>query len=254
MACKMAVYRKLAAKDVALTVCFTALYVVLGFLAISPIIGLPGKTITAAAIVAPIIGIILGPYIGALSTVLGGIVGFSFGYFSPPSLVSGVFTAFCAGMLCRGKRSLCTFTYFSLIFLFGFYPFVGPVWLYPPLMWFQIVGFLILVSPLQSAALKSLNSSKNSKLLSAFFITSLTSTLAGQISGSLTFELLSWPIFVADLNAWTVNWQIIAFLYPVERIIIALGAAFIGVSIHRVLRSSNIMSLDIAKRERTVRF
>ena len=236
--CKMAVYRKLTAKDVSLTVCFTALYVVLGFLPISPIIGLPGKTITAAAIMIPIIGIILGPYIGTLSAVLGGAIGFFFGYFSLPSFVSGVFTAFCAGILCRGERSLCAFTYFSLIFLFGFYPFVGPVWLYPPLMWFQIVGFLILVSPLQSTAVKSLNSNNNSKILSAFFMTSLTSTLAGQISGSLTFELLSWPIFIADLNAWKANWQVITFLYPVERIIIALSAAFIGTSLSRVLRFS----------------
>jgi hypothetical protein len=232
----MFIYRKLVAKDVALTVCFSALYVVLGFLPISPIIGLPGKTITAVAIIAPIIGIILGPCIGALSAVLGGVIGFFLGYFSPPSFVSGIITVLCAGMLCRGKRSLCAFTYFLLLFFFGFYPFVGPVWLYPPLMWFQIIGFLILVSPLQSAAIKSLNSSNNPKLLSAFFFTSLTSTLAGQISGSLTFELLSWPIFVVDVNVWKANWQFLTFLYPVERIIIALGAAFIGTSLYRILR------------------
>jgi len=234
----MFIYRKLSTNEVALTVCFTALYVVFGFLKISPIIGLPGQAITAAAIMAPLIGIILGPYIGTLSTFFGGIVGFFFGSFSPPSFVSGVFAALCAGMLCRGKRSLCAFTYFSLIFLFGFYPFVGPVWLYPPLMWFQITGFLILVSPLQPIASKNLNSSNNSKPLLAFFITSLTSTLAGQIAGSLTLELISWPIFIADVNVWKANWQFLTFLYPVERVIIALGAAFIGTSLYRVLRFS----------------
>ena len=230
--------KRLTAKDASLIVCFTALYLVLGFLPISPIIGLPGQTITAAAIIAPIMGILLGPYVGTLSAFLGGVIGFFFGCFSPPSLVSGVFAVLCAGMLCRGKRSLCVFTYFSLMFLFGFYPFVGPVWLYPPLMWLQIAGFLILVSPLQTTAVKSLNSNSNSKLLSVFFTTSLTSTLAGQISGSLTFELLSWPIFMADVNIWKANWQFLTFLYPVERIIIALSAAFIGTSLSRVLRFS----------------
>jgi len=234
--------RKLSTKEIALTVCFTALYVVLGLLPISPIIGLPGKTITAAAIIAPIMGILLGPYIGALSAFLGGLIGFFFGYFSPPSFVSGVFVVFCAGMLSVGKRSVSVFTYFSLIFIFGFYPFVGPVWLYPPLMWFQIAGFLILVSPLQSAASKNLDSGNKSESLFAFFVTSLTSTLAGQIAGSLTFELLSWPVFIADVNAWKTNWQVITFLYPVERIIIALSAALIGTSLYRVLRfSTNIL-------------
>jgi hypothetical protein len=246
------VYGKLTAKDVALTVCFTALYVVFGFVKISPIIGLPGQAITAAAIMAPIIGVILGPYIGALSTILGGVIGFSFGYFSVPSFVSGVFAASCAGMLYVGKRSVCAFTYFSLLFLFGFYPFVGPVWLYPPLMWFQIAGFLILVSPLQSMASENLNSSNKSKPLFAFFVTSLTSTLAGQIAGSLTLELISWPIFIADVNFWKVNWQFLTFLYPVERIIIALSAAFIGASVHKVLRSANVIPINFAKREKTV--
>jgi len=234
--------KRLTAKDVGLIVCFTALYVVFGFLKISPIIGLPGQAITAAAIMAPIIGIILGPYIGTLPTFLGGVIGIFFGYFSPPSLVSGVFAALCAGMLSVGKRSICAFIYFSLIFIFGFYPFVGPVWLYPRLMWFQIIGFLILVSPLQSTASKNLNSSDKSKPLFAFFIISLTSTLAGQIAGSLTFELLSWPIFIADINAWKTNWQVITFLYPVERIIIALSAALIATPLYRVLRvSTNIL-------------
>jgi len=151
-------------------------------------------------------------------------------------------------MLYTGKRSLCAFAYFSLLFLFSFYPFVGPVWLYLPLMWFQIVGFLLLISPLQSSAVKSLNSGNNSNNLQAFFIISLTSTLAGQIAGSLTFEVLSWPIFLANVKAWEIYWQGLTVLYPVERIIIALSAAFIGTSIHKVLKSSNILFVSHAKK------
>ncbi|MDH7478096.1 MAG: hypothetical protein QHH17_06930 [Candidatus Bathyarchaeota archaeon] len=235
--------KKLSAKSVALIVCFTALYTVFGFLPISPIIGLPGKTITAAAIVAPVIGIILGPYIGMLSTILGGIIPFFAGAFSPPSLVSGVVTTFCSGILYLQKRSLCAFTYFSLLFLFGFYPFVGPFWLYPPLMWFQIIGFLLLISPLQSMAIKNLNSESVSKLFQAFFITFLTSTLAGQIAGSLVFEVLAWPIFMVDLNAWRVTWQFLTFIYPVERVLIALMGALIGATLQNSLKPVNLTSL-----------
>jgi hypothetical protein len=147
-------------------------------------------------------------------------------------------------MLTKGKHAASIFIYFSLFFLFGFYPFVGPVWLYPPLMWFQITGFLILISPLQSMALKTLNSNNNSKLLFAFFITSLTSTLAGQIAGSLTSEILAWPVFVANVDSWRAIWQITTFLYPLERTIIAVSAAFIGTSLHKVLRHANTMPLN----------
>jgi hypothetical protein len=249
----MAVHWKLTTQDVALTVSFAALYVVFCFLPISPIIGLPGKAVTAAAIAAPLIGIVLGVYLGTLSTILGGLIGFFVGFLSPSSFVSGVVAALCAAMLNDGKRGLCIFTYFSLLFLFGFYPFVGPVWLYLPLMWFQIAGFLVLISPIQSVATESLNSDNNSKVLSAFFITSLTSTLAGQIAGSLTFEVLSWPIFMADVNAWKVIWQATTFLYPIERIIIAVSAAFIGASLRRALKSASLTRvLDRAKSSKNV--
>lgn len=235
--------KKLTTKDVALTTCFTALYAVFCLFPLFQIVGLPSKSITMAAIIAPIIGILLGPYLGALSTILGGTIGFFAGFFSLPSFVSGVVVAFSAGTLYFNKRSLCAFTYFSLLFLFGFYPFVGPVWIYPPLMWFQIVVFLILVSPLQSTALRSMwNPKGNTKLVPAFFITSLTSTLAGQIAGSLTFELISWPIFIADVNAWTALWQVLTWVYPIERIIIASSATFIGVFLYEVLTSTNLIS------------
>jgi len=251
----MLTHRKRTAKDMASAICFTALYVVFGLLSISPIIGSQGKTITAAAIMAPIMGIILGPYIGTLSASLGGIIGLFVGSFSPPSLVSGVAAASCAGMLYAGKRSTCAFVYFALLFLFGFYPFVGPVWLYPQFMWFQIAGFLVLVSPFQSMALKNLNSNNGSKVFPAFFLTTLTSTLAGQIAGSLTFELLSWPILIADVNLWKANWQIITFLYPLERTVIALGASFIGGSLHKVLKfANNVPTTGLQLEKKSLRF
>lgn len=233
--------KKLTTKDVALTACFAALYAVFCLFPLFQIVGLPSKSITMAAIIAPIIGILLGPYLGALSTILGGTIGFFAGFFSLPSFVSGVVVAFSAGALYFNKRSLCAFTYFSLFFFFGFYPFVGPVWIYPPLMWFQIIGFLILVSPLQSVALKNMwNSKSNTKLVPAFFITSLTSTLAGQIAGSLVFGAqFSWPMFLIDVNVWKLNWQVLTWIYPWERIVIALAAAFIGVTLFKVLKAAN---------------
>jgi uncharacterized membrane protein (UPF0136 family) len=225
--------KKLAlnSKNLALTICFSSLYAIFCFFPIFQIIGLQNKFITMAAVLSPFIGMLLGPFVGALSTTVGGLIGFSVGNFSLPSLASGVVAAFFAGSLLKGRRSLCVFFYFSLLFLFGFYPFVGPAWLFPPLMWFQVIGFLVLVLPIQPP--------KNSFL--AFFVISLTSTLAGQIAGSLTLEIISWPIFVADLDAWRVNWQLVTFLYPMERVVIAFSSAFFGKAACRVLKPTGLM-------------
>ncbi|MEM2987666.1 MAG: hypothetical protein QXK26_01325, partial [Candidatus Bathyarchaeia archaeon] len=49
---------------------------------------------------APIIGMILGPYLGAFSTIIGGTIGLLTGFFSYRSLVADVTAALCAGLLC----------------------------------------------------------------------------------------------------------------------------------------------------------
>ena len=231
---------KLTTKEVALTICFAALYAVLSFLPLNQVIGLVGKAITAATIIAPIVGILLGSYLGMLSTGLGGIIAmYSNPIFPPASLAAGIIAALCAGLLYARKRILCALIYVSLMFLFGFYPVVGPVWLYPSFIWFQIVGFLILISPLQSIASKNFNSESSLKLLFVFLVTSLTSTLAGQIAGSLTFELVYSSFF--DVETWASNWQLLTWVYPIERTIITLIATFIGVFLYKVLMSANLM-------------
>jgi hypothetical protein len=194
-------------------------------------------------------GIILGPYVGFLSTFLGGAIGFFFSSFSQPSFASGTIASLCAGLLYTGKRSLCAIVYLLLLLLFGFLPSFGPLWLYPFLMWFQIAGFLLLLSPLQSVAIKNVNSNSNSKAVYAFFVISLTSTLAGQIAGSLVFAIL-----VSNVNSLKATWEFITFIYPIERTIIAVSAAFIGASLHRVVSLTNIMPLSQKKHENKVQF
>ncbi|MEM3874615.1 MAG: hypothetical protein QXU45_05730 [Candidatus Bathyarchaeia archaeon] len=228
-------------RNLALVISFSSLYAVFCIFPIFKIIGLPSNAITAAAVMAPVIGVILGPYLGALSTTIGGAIGLLTGFFSHISLVAGVAAALCAGFLYKGRRDLCALTYFSLLLLFGFCPFVGPVWLYPPLMWFQILGFMILISPLQSFAIKNMKNAKSGSIrVLGFFITFLVSTLAGQIAGSLMFELILWPLFTADVNGVKLIWQTTAFLYPIERVIIALASTSIGVALHKTLKSESI--------------
>lgn len=231
---------ELVAKDVALTVTFAALYAVFGLIKLSPIIGLTGQAITAAAIIAPIIGILAGPYIGALSTFLGGIIGLFFGAIPQPSFVSGLIAATCSGLVSRQKRLFAIPIYAILLTGYAFYPVVGPVWLYPTVIWFQLIGLIILVSPLQAVASKNLNSNNYSWLLCAFFITSLTSTLAGQIAGNLTLEM---ALFPQGTNYFTGTWIATTLIYPIERIIIALAAAFTGTALFKVLKSANLMPL-----------
>lgn len=224
-------------RSLALVISFSALYSVFCIFPIFQIIGLPSKAITAAAVIAPVIGMILGPYLGAFSAIIGGVIGLLTGFFSHMSLVAGVAAAICAGFLYIGRRDLCVLTYFSLLLLFGFCPFVGPVWLYPQMMWFQILGFIILISPVHSLVERNFKNTKSKGMrIFGFFIKFLVSTLAGQIAGSFVFELTFWPLFTADVNAIKAYWQFLTFLYPIERVIIALASTFIGAGLHKALK------------------
>lgn len=240
----MANRTRLNSKQVALTAVFTALYAVLGFIKISPIIGLSQQGITAAAIIAPIIGILLGPYVGTLSTSLGGVVGFSVSSISPPSLFAGIAAAFCAGMIKEKKRSVSIITYLGLFLLFAFFPTVGPAWLFPLNTWFQIIGLIILISPLQRLAAEDMNSKNSTRMFAGFFLVCLASTLAGQIAGSLIFEALA-----PDPTSLLGTWQTLAILYPIERTIIALAATLISIPLIKALSLANMLPSTILSRK-----
>lgn len=235
----MAIIRKLGAKKIALTACFAGLYVVLSFLPMFRLIGFFGPSITAATVLAPIIGIILGVYLGVLSTLLGGIIGLllssSFPLFSLPA---GIVGALCAALLFQGRRKLCTLLYLTLLLAFGLFPQVGPAWVYPPYMLFQTVGFIILISPIQSYASKYFMSDTPKKLFFAFFTTSLTSTLASQIAGTFAYEIVTDP---------RGSWFPLAFIYPIERTTIAFIAAFVGTSLFKTLKNTDIIHIRQAK-------
>jgi len=197
----MDVATRFRSRGTALTICFSAIYACFSFIPAFPIVGLSTKAITLASLTAPMIGSLLGPYFGMLATLFGGGIGFAAGYYSLPSLISGMVTASFAGLLYTDGRRLCILMYFLLLSLFSFYPFVGPIWLHPPLMWFQIVGFVILLSARRPRIPQDMLQYRKGQSFFPLFTAFLISTLAGQIAGSLTFEATSWPIFIADLEA-----------------------------------------------------
>lgn len=234
----MPTFKRLSTKDLALATCFTALYAVFGAIKISPIVGLPGQAITAASIVAPILGIILGPIIAGLSAFLGGLVGSFFGFFSPLSVTAGVATSLCSGLTSQKKRSQAVLLYLALFLSLTFYPNVGPAWLFPLYSWFQLVGLVILVSPLQSLATDYPKSTSEVRLVYSYFMIALVATLIGQIAGTLTLEF----IMPQNRDYFFGTWVATSLLYPVERILIAVAATLIGVPLVKALRRANLLS------------
>jgi hypothetical protein len=229
--------KHLSTVRIALTAVFTALYVVLGLVVISPMIGLSGKAITAAAIIAPLIGVLLGPYVGVLSTLFGGVIGYSLGVFVAPNVASGVAASLLSGLMWTRKKPFALLLYICIFLAMSFFPEIGPVWLFPAYSWFQMIGLVLLIPSLYFANSKNPTSIHNPRVVAALFTTCLCSALAGQMAGTLTFEIMISGNTATALSTWVFT----AFIYPVERTVIAVFATALGVSLLPILKAANLM-------------
>ncbi len=231
---------RIPAKKLALVCVFAPLCTVFSFWSLFPIIGAVGLSIKVTAIIAPMIGIILGPYFGALAVALGGFIGISLaqaGPFGPFSFVPWMATAFCSGLVYNHRWRLTAVLYSALLLIFAFYPAVGPAWLYPYFIWFQLVGLAILISPLQSRAILLSQQTSTRELILGVGVTALISVLFGHIAGSMMFEAMYWPALIPEVSEWIPLWQTLTLIYPIERMIITIIVAIIGVPIIKALKA-----------------
>jgi len=214
---------------------------VLSLVSLFPVIGAAGKFITLATVMAPLIGLILGPYLGTAAVSIGGFIGWIITQTGPFYILSFVPSAACAlfsGLVYNHKRIMPIFLYSAFFLVLAFYPVIGPAWLYPYYLWFQLAGLIVLASPLRSRANDLAH--KHTSLFELSFgvgIISFTAALFGQIVGSMMFEIMYWPTIHSQTEFWKiVVWQPTTFLYPVERTLITLIATVIGVPLIKALR------------------
>lgn len=230
----------LATKKLALMCIFSALYAVFSMMSLFPIIGALGRFITLAAVLAPVLGILLGPYIGSVAASIGGFVGWTItqsGAFGFVSFIPGAASAFVAGLLTIGKRGISVIFYLLLLSAMAFFPIIGPVWLYPLYIWFQLVGLIILVSPASCMASRFIRSMKAQKSALGIGIIALIATLAGQVTGTLMFEIFVFPVS-SNIEFWrTTQWLPVAFVYPLERSIVTLLAILAGTPLIKAIRT-----------------
>jgi hypothetical protein len=183
---------------------------------------------------------LLGPYIGSAAATIGGFVGWTItqsGAFGFVSFVPGVVSSFIAGLLTRGKRAVSVVLYSLLLSAMAFFPAIGPVWLHPSYVWFQLVVLIILVSPASPIAFRLMKSMRARESAIGIGIVALISTLAGQLTGTLMFEIFVFPVS-PNIEFWrTTQWLPIAFVYPLERGIVTVLVILVGTPLIRAVRT-----------------
>jgi len=193
---------KLSSRQIAITAIFAALYAVISRLPGIPIIGGTSK-IEPIVILDPIVGILLGPWIGALTSLLGNFVAWiipSTTFYGLLNLPTGPIAAIVSGSLARNTKSsnwkFAAIIYAVLMGLWYLTPPGQELLYYPFLHWTAFALVLIFREKVHTF----LNANANFKRVLGAIMCCFGGIMANSMTGNL--------IFIGSVN-WFVSLQAI---------------------------------------------
>lgn len=234
-------------KQIALLTIFTALYIVLRFIPFSMLIGPTGGFLSVSDFLAPIFGILLGPYFGGLAVLLGNFGAIGLGrpiMFYGLDFLPDFMAAISTGFLAQNRRSRWAIVVAINIALFGIFMvnpltaiFIGPV----PFAWLHIVALIVLLSPFSLMAAKWLQTIDYKKVMSGVAIFTFIGAMIQHLTGNILFEVVlgqitgAIPVHSDIIGASFLGnpgvpgiWAVVFVAYPIERLILIIAAILVG--------------------------
>jgi hypothetical protein len=237
-------------RKLTLTATLAAVYVIFRAIPISQLIGISGS-ITAAGMIAPVIGILLEPAYGIVAVFTGTMVASLFPWnpikFDGLDFLPGALNVTLVSLAVRGRRTEATLMFLVMIALFIINPFtsifVGTSLFSPPIpyLWMHFAALVVLVSPLTKNLSTRLTSHHYASLVRPVAILAFTGTMIEHLTGGL--------LFATVVGKGAIKfWPVIFLAYPIERLILVVGATLIGSTLLRLLRPTMVeKSLETVK-------
>ena len=238
----------LDSKKIAIISSFSVIYGISRIIPSFPVVGVPGASFSLGDVLIPIYGIFLGPTLGFASIMLGTFLGFVFG--KPPIFLGWDFlpaasaTLF-VGLMMRNKRMISAVLFLIALTIFLLLPYTEILislneQVQIPFNWMHIIALLLIISPIGKSAIRSI-SNNTSSFIVGFFIIAITSTLFQHIIGGIMFQTtLGIYLGAIEADAFPRIWQVIFYVYPIERIAIAILATIVGVPVIKSLKRSGL--------------
>ncbi len=241
---------------------FAVLYTVLRLVPTFPMVGVLG-TFSASDTLAPIYGVLLGPYVGGGSIIIGTFLAIAFGKpatFLGLDFLPATVAAVSLGFMVQRRFRPVIAIFIVLLGLFLVHPFTLRFVTLPngvpvPFNWLHLVALVILVSPLSRRAVDWITSVSPKRLPLGLAVLSFIGTMMQHVTGGFLFEsVLGLVLNTIKANAWPALWTTIFYAYPFERLIVTVVAALIGSALITTLRSSNVklISQPVTKGSATV--
>ena len=237
---------KITTRHVAMIAVFAALYTVLRIMQTIPMIGVEGGKFSLSDVIAPIYGIVLGPYVGGASVILGTFLAIAFGRpvtFMFLDFLPALINAVALGFLVRRKWWPVVVLYAVLLFGFLLNPlttlFVTIGGISIPFAWLHIAGFIVLLSPLGLKAGQWIQTLKPAKLTAGLIVLAFVGTMMQHLMGNILTEVVMGQIaHTMTPAAFNGMWTAVFFVYPWERLVLVILAVVVGIPLVRVLKTS----------------
>jgi hypothetical protein len=242
---------KPSTKTIAMISIFTALYAVLRIIPTVPMIGGSGASFSLSDVIAPIYGLILGPYLGSISVIIGSFLAM----FGKPPVFLGLdflpatVAAVSVGLLMKRKWIFVVALNFALLVAFLLHPnssvFVEYSGITLPFAWLHILALVILISPLGHKIIQWIKTDNTTKMILGIAIIFFIGTMMQHLMGNLLYEtIMAQPIGSIPIEAYPANWLIVFPLYPIERIALVFFGTIIGTPLMKILPKTFLLSED----------
>ncbi|MDH5439617.1 MAG: ECF transporter S component [Candidatus Bathyarchaeota archaeon] len=259
---------KLNTKQIALISVFAALQVILGRLPGIPVIGLETGSIEPTVLLLPVIGIILGPWVGGLTAFIGNLITWlipTTTFFGMLMLPTGPIGAIVAGALARNdKKSNWKVAALILLVLNVLY-YVSTPGIVVPYFPLLHLSALALILVFRDRVLEFIRSEDQRRSMWGTAVASFSGIMANHMTGTLIFiGSVGWFIELKGIKDAIVNmgfyWlgsklpkmdptglgTVLAIVFPisiVERLVMTAIAVALGAGTVYTLKRSGIMSI-----------
>ncbi len=230
-------------KVISSIIVFSALYTALRIIPTIPMIG-TGATFHLSDILAPLYGILLGPYIGGISIIIGTFAAMGLGtpvLFLGLDFLPAFVVAVSLGFLMRRKWLPVVVLNALLLIGYAINPLTSNFINTPigtiPYLWLHLVAFALLLSPLGRKAGTWIGNAKSFKVTAGFAILAFIGTMMQHLTGGILYEVVPGQItHTIEVSAYPGIWNVVFYLYPWERLALVVGAVLVGVPVTRILR------------------
>jgi len=215
---------------------FAALQAIVSMIPFTITVGTSGN-ITLGVITAPLIGLLLGPVAGGIAVATGSLVGL---FLNPSGAIFGILTvlpptlgAVATGCIRINRGYLPGVIILLSVAAFYANPFGRVAAFYP---WLHMVAMVLAFSPIAKLANSYFASSELRKVTFAVAVASFIGTLTDHAFGS---ALGIWYFYPALGPA---VWNLIMYVYPIERIVTVAIVTIVGAPVYRRLKASGIIN------------